>query len=182
MEEIEAKPHGVERVILFFGERLALVLLSLFVMFLFFSGSIPQVLSKQEDPSSELSVSHEEQFPNRPAPTATPTPTLIPTATPTPEPTATPTPTSIPVPTANPSENEVWEKLALCETDGNWGIDTGNGYFGGLQFSQGAWESVGGSGNPASASKDEQIMRGKMLQERRGWGPWGSCSKSLNLN
>lgn len=181
MEEFEAKPHGVERVILFFGERLALVLLSLFVIFLFFSGSIPQVLSKQEDQSTELTVSH-DQFPDRPAPTVTPTPTPQPTVTPTPEPTATPTPSPEPVPTANPQDGSVWDRLAECETHGNWGIDTGNGYFGGLQFSQGAWESVGGSGNPASASKDEQIMRGKMLQERRGWNPWGGCSKSLNLN
>ncbi len=103
----------------------------------------------------------------------------------TPSPTVTPAPTSAPALAAavsvDPGDNAIWEKLADCESHQNWSIDTGNGYYGGLQFSQGAWNSVGGSGNPAQASKDEQIMRGKMLQSQRGWGPWGGCSKKLGL-
>ena len=129
--------------------------------------------------------------------TPTPTPTLIPTSTPTPSPSPTPKviPTKIPLPTAtpiptstptpdpkSPGNLEVWESIASCETNGNWTSDTGNGYFGGLQFSQGAWNSVGGNGNPAQASKDEQINRGKMLQEKRGWGVWGACAAKLGLN
>lgn len=116
-----------------------------------------------------------------PTPTSTPTPTI----TPTPLPTMTPTPTLSPVPTkppVDPNENSIWEKIADCETHGNWSSDTGNGYYGGLQFSQGAWNSVGGSGLPSQASKDEQIARGKMLQAKRGWGVWGACARSLGLN
>jgi len=103
-----------------------------------------------------------------------------------------PTPTSTQVPTPTPSptvaatvevtNDAVWDNLALCESGGNWAIDTGNGYYGGLQFSQGAWESVGGTGNPAHSSREEQIMRGKMLQEKRGWGAWGMCAVQLGLN
>lgn len=113
----------------------------------------------------------------KPSPTATPTPTPIPTATPTSIPTATPTP----APTVDPTNDVVWNELAACESGGNWGEDTGNGYYGGLQFSQGAWESVGGNGKPSSASRDEQISRGKMLQLHRGWAPWGACSRQLGL-
>lgn len=121
--------------------------------------------------------------------TLTPTPTLTPTRKPTRAPTKiplpTPTPTLIPIPTSDPKspdDAEIWENIAKCETNGNWSSDTGNGYFGGLQFSQGAWNSVGGSGNPAQASKDEQISRGKMLQKMRGWGVWGACAVKLGLN
>lgn len=110
-------------------------------------------------------------------PSPTPTPTPLPTSIPTPIPTATPTP----APTADPTNDTVWAELAACESGGNWGEDTGNGYYGGLQFSQGAWSSVGGTGNPASASRDEQISRGKMLQLHRGWAPWGACSRQLGL-
>jgi len=80
-----------------------------------------------------------------------------------------------------PNTDEIWEKIASCESKGNWGINTGNGYYGGLQFSEGAWRSVGGAGLAHEASRDEQIMRGKMLQEKRGWGAWGLCAKKLGL-
>ena len=80
------------------------------------------------------------------------------------------------------SDDEVWEQLAACESKGNWSINTGNGYYGGLQFSEGAWISVGGDGFAHEYSRDEQIMRGKMLQEMRGWGVWGLCAKKLGLN
>ena len=80
-----------------------------------------------------------------------------------------------------PNTDEIWEKIASCESRGNWSINTGNGYYGGLQFSEGAWRSVGGAGFAHEASRDEQIMRGKMLQERRGWGAWGLCAKKLGL-
>ena len=116
---------------------------------------------------------------------ATPTPTLTPTPIPTkiPLPSPTPIPTSTPTPDPNSPDNAaVWESIAKCETNGNWSENTGNGYFGGLQFSQGAWNSVGGTGNPSAASKDEQISRGKMLQNLRGWGVWGACAKKLGLN
>ncbi len=89
--------------------------------------------------------------------------------------------TPTPTPMYDPSDDKVWLMLADCESHQNWKDDTGNGYFGGLQFSLGAWASVGGSGKPSDASSSEQIMRGKILQERRGWGPWGACSVKLGL-
>ena len=89
----------------------------------------------------------------------------------------TPTPTPI-VTIAN---DDIWMKLAECESHKNWTSDTGNGYYGGLQFSMGAWASVGGQGKPSDASADEQISKGKLLQQKRGWGPWGGCSKKLGL-
>lgn len=93
----------------------------------------------------------------------------------------TPTPSPTPMPTANPQDDRVWSNLAQCESHGNWTDDTGNGYFGGLQFSQSAWESVGGTGKPSDASKDEQIAKAKLLQQSRGWSPWGACSRQLGL-
>ncbi len=79
------------------------------------------------------------------------------------------------------SDEAVWEKLAKLESGGNWQTNTGNGYYGGLQFSQPTWESVGGKGLPCDASRDEQIMRGKILQKRSGWGQWPNTSRALGL-
>lgn len=75
----------------------------------------------------------------------------------------------------------VWDKLAQCESGGNWSINTGNGYYGGLQFSQASWQGVGGSGTASQASKAEQIKRAEMLQQRQGWGAWPACSAKLGL-
>lgn len=80
-----------------------------------------------------------------------------------------------------PSGNSVWDKLAQCESSGNWGINTGNGYYGGLQFTVSSWRGVGGSGLPSEASRSEQIARAKMLQARQGWGAWPACSAKLGL-
>ncbi len=76
---------------------------------------------------------------------------------------------------------DVWDRLAQCESGGNWAINTGNGYYGGLQFSLGSWRGVGGVGYPHQASRDEQIARGKMLQARQGWGAWPSCTLKLGI-
>ncbi len=74
-----------------------------------------------------------------------------------------------------------WEALAQCESNGNWSINTGNGYYGGLQFLPETWWAVGGSGYPHQASKAEQIRRGEILQQRYGWGQWPACSRALGL-
>lgn len=98
-------------------------------------------------------------------------------------PAAAPTPAPRPVAAANyaPSDGSVWDRLAACEAGGNWAINTGNGYYGGLQFSLGSWRAVGGSGLPSQASREEQIARGQMLQARSGWGAWPACSARLGL-
>lgn len=74
-----------------------------------------------------------------------------------------------------------WEQLAQCESGGNWAINTGNGYYGGLQFSLSSWQSTGGAGHPHEHSKWEQIHRGELLQARQGWGAWPACSRKLGL-
>ena len=75
----------------------------------------------------------------------------------------------------------MWLDLADCEAWGDWTTNTGNGYYGGLQFSLGTWESVGGSGYPHEASRDTQITMGRRLQARQGWGAWPHCSEELGL-
>lgn len=104
-------------------------------------------------------------------------------------PVATPTKASKPkTPTQKPAapksvavSGDVWDQLARCESGGNWQINTGNGYYGGLQFSLGSWRGVGGSGYPHQASREEQIARGKMLQARQGWGAWPACTRKLGI-
>lgn len=75
-----------------------------------------------------------------------------------------------------PTNGSVWDKIAQCESGGNWSINTGNGYYGGLQFTLGSWQAVGGNGYPNQASKAEQIARAQALQARQGWGAWPVCS------
>jgi hypothetical protein len=75
----------------------------------------------------------------------------------------------------------VWDELAQCESSGDWSINTGNGYYGGLQFSLQSWQGAGGSGNPANASREEQIRVAENLLAMQGWGAWPSCSRQLGL-
>jgi hypothetical protein len=75
----------------------------------------------------------------------------------------------------------VWDKIAQCESGGNWSISTGNGYYGGLQFTASSWHAAGGKGLPSQASKSEQIARAKVLQSRQGWGAWPACTAKLHI-
>ena len=75
----------------------------------------------------------------------------------------------------------VWDKLAQCESGGNWSINTGNGYYGGLQFSLSTWRAYGGSGYPHKASREEQIRIAKKVQASDGWGAWPACTSKLGL-
>ena len=74
-----------------------------------------------------------------------------------------------------------WDALAQCESTGDWSINTGNGYYGGLQFTISSWNAVGGDGMPHEASKEEQIARAEQLLELQGWGAWPECSSKLGL-
>ncbi|WP_159085804.1 resuscitation-promoting factor [Aeromicrobium chenweiae] len=76
--------------------------------------------------------------------------------------------------------NTVWDKIAQCESGGNWSINTGNGYYGGLQFSAATWKSVGGPGLPHQNSREVQIKYAKILQARSGWGQWGCAGARFN--
>jgi uncharacterized protein YabE (DUF348 family) len=75
----------------------------------------------------------------------------------------------------------VWDKLAQCESGGNWSINTGNGFYGGLQFTLSTWRANGGSGMPNKASREEQIRVAKKVQASQGWGAWPACSSKLGL-
>ena len=70
-----------------------------------------------------------------------------------------------------------WDAIAACESGGNWGANTGNGYYGGLQFKQSTWEANGGSGNPANASREEQIRVANNVLQSQGIGAWPVCGK-----
>ena len=78
-------------------------------------------------------------------------------------------------------DGSVWDRIAACESGGNWAINTGNGFYGGLQFTLSSWQAVGGSGYPNQASREEQIARGTMLQARQGWNAWPVCSHRAGM-
>ena len=91
--------------------------------------------------------------------------------------------TQAPAPTTNfASGSTVWDQLAQCESGGNWAINTGNGYYGGLQFNLGTWQAYGGSGLPSNASRETQIaIATKVRDASGGYGAWPACAASLGL-
>jgi uncharacterized protein YabE (DUF348 family) len=82
--------------------------------------------------------------------------------------------------TSRTPPDSVWDKIAKCESGGNWSINSGNGYYGGLQFSAATWKSVGGPGLPHENSREVQIKYAKILQARSGWGQWGCAGARFN--
>lgn len=68
-----------------------------------------------------------------------------------------------------------WDAVAACESGGNWGINTGNGYYGGLQFSPSTWSANGGAGMPHTASRSEQIRVAENVLSTQGIGAWPTC-------
>ncbi len=68
-----------------------------------------------------------------------------------------------------------WDAIAQCESGGNWSINTGNGFHGGLQFTLGTWQANGGSGLPENASRDEQIRVAENTLRTQGIGAWPVC-------
>lgn len=85
------------------------------------------------------------------------------------------------MPAANAVDGAPWDALAQCESGGNWSINTGNGFYGGLQFTQQSWNGVGMSGSPATATRAQQIEAGERLLAIQGWGAWPACSAKLGL-
>ena len=82
---------------------------------------------------------------------------------------------------AAPAGGSVWDRLAQCESGGNWSINTGNGYSGGLQFAPGTWAAHGGTGSAHNASRAEQIRVAERVRASQGWGAWPACSSKLGL-
>jgi uncharacterized protein YabE (DUF348 family) len=76
----------------------------------------------------------------------------------------------------------VWDSLAQCESGGNWAINTGNGYYGGLQFSLSTWRAYGGPGYPHQQSRETQIAIAEKLRAATGgFGSWPGCAAKLGL-
>jgi hypothetical protein len=100
---------------------------------------------------------------------------------------ATPAPPVVAAPAPAPvtySGSSVWDDLAECESGGNWAINTGNGYYGGLQFSYATWHGYGGgefAEYPHQATREEQIVVAERLRAARGYAPWPACRVKLGL-
>ncbi|HEX2766504.1 MAG TPA: transglycosylase family protein [Candidatus Limnocylindria bacterium] len=107
----------------------------------------------------------------------------VPVAAPKPVVAAAPAAAPAPPPSA-PSGDGVWDALAQCESGGNWSINTGNGYYGGLQFSYGTWHDYGGgefAEYPHQATREQQIVVAERLRADRGYAPWPACRAKLGL-
>ena len=82
------------------------------------------------------------------------------------------------------SSGSVWDSLAQCESGGNWSINTGNGFYGGLQFVQSTWVAMGGqqyASHAHLASRSAQIAVAERVLAAQGWGAWPGCAARLGL-
>lgn len=82
------------------------------------------------------------------------------------------------------AQGATWDALASCEAGGNWAINTGNGFYGGVQFDQNTWERNGGlryAQRADLATREEQIAIAEMTRARQGWGAWPVCSGRLGV-
>ncbi|MYS19353.1 Transglycosylase-like domain-containing protein, partial [Streptomyces sp. DvalAA-14] len=78
------------------------------------------------------------------------------------------------------ADSSVWDRIARCESGGDWHINTGNGYYGGLQFSASTWRAYGGGAYASTAdraSRGQQIAIATKVQHASGWGAWPVCSR-----
>ncbi|MEU0111419.1 transglycosylase family protein [Streptomyces sp. NPDC006251] len=77
------------------------------------------------------------------------------------------------------ADSGVWDRIAQCESGGNWHINTGNGYYGGLQFAASTWRAYGGTAYAPTAdraSRSQQIAVATKVQQAQGWDAWPTCS------
>lgn len=82
------------------------------------------------------------------------------------------------------ADGSVWDALAQCESGGNWSINTGNGYYGGLQFAASTWNAYGGqeyAPTADQATREQQIAVAQKVQQGQGWGAWPACTASLGI-
>ncbi|ROR90022.1 resuscitation-promoting factor [Nocardioides aurantiacus] len=92
------------------------------------------------------------------------------------EPVAPAAPAAPSTPAASVGGGSVWDSIAACESGGNWAANTGNGYYGGLQFSLGTWQAYGGSGMPHQNSREQQIaVAERVAAAEGGYGAWPHC-------
>jgi resuscitation-promoting factor RpfA len=93
-------------------------------------------------------------------------------------------PVSSALDTADAATGRTWDRLAGCESGGNWHINTGNGYYGGLQFSASTWTNNGGgrfAPRADLATREQQIAIAEKVLSSQGWGAWPACSARLVL-
>ena len=83
--------------------------------------------------------------------------------------------------TSSEAGDDVWAKLAQCESGGNPAANTGNGFYGMYQFTLETWQSLGGTGYPHEADAATQTAMAKKLQAQAGWGQWPGCADKLGL-
>lgn len=83
--------------------------------------------------------------------------------------------------TADAASGSTWDRLAQCESSGNWHANNGNGYYGGLQLNPRTWHAFGGVGNAAHASRAQQIAVAERVLAKQGWRAWPACSRKLGL-
>ena len=86
--------------------------------------------------------------------------------------------------TAHAATDATWNRLAQCESSGNWHINTGNGYYGGVQFSDSTWDAYGGeryASTADQATRAQQIVIAEKVLDGQGWGAWPACSSELGL-
>lgn len=129
----------------------------------------PEESVVDEAPSAPVDPVPAEQDPVQPSPVVN-------------EPSYTQPPAAEPAPVV--ASGSVWDSLAQCESGGNWAINTGNGYYGGLQFSAGTWNAYGGGQYAATAdqaTREQQIAVAEKVQAAQGWGAWPACTASLGI-
>jgi nucleoid-associated protein YgaU len=86
---------------------------------------------------------------------------------------------------ADAATSSTWDRLAACESGGNWQINTGNGFYGGLQFTASTWRAFGGGAYASRAdraSRSQQIAIAERVLAGQGWGAWPACSAKLGLS
>lgn len=94
----------------------------------------------------------------------------------------------VPLALATPAyaaSDSTWNALAECESGGDWDINTGNGYYGGLQFSQPTWEGYGGTEYASRAdlaSRDQQVAIAERVLAGQGWNAWPTCSDQIGAS
>lgn len=90
--------------------------------------------------------------------------------------------TLLTAPAAQAATPAQWEQVAQCESGGNWSINTGNGYYGGLQFSAQTWSGHGGgefASTADQATRDQQIQVAERVLQSQGPGAWPNCGTAL---
>jgi resuscitation-promoting factor RpfA len=83
-------------------------------------------------------------------------------------------------PAANAAPDSTWDRVAMCESSGNWAINTGNGFAGGLQFTPSTWRAFGGvqfADAANHATREQQIVVAERVLAGQGWGAWPVCSR-----